>query len=349
MINSSKFMVKNITIKSKRVFGASFSSAKTSKRIKQALFMAFRYALIICLSYMILYPILQMISTAIKHPYEIGSMSSVWIPQKFTLDNIKIAAIISDYPQNLLYTFGCTFVIMLLQVTNAAFAGYSFARLKFKGSNLLLGVVILTIIVPPASLMLPQYIYFRNFDIFGIFTLITGHKLNLLGKPASIFILAALGQGLSSGLFVYIFRQFFRGLPKELEEAAYVDGAGYLRIFLRIVLPVSKPGIVTVGVLSFIWNWNDTYFPGLFNPTSRYLRIRLSELSAPSGGTSNVQLAIGNHISEIPATLARLTSQPYDAMILTVCTLLTILPLVIFFFIVQKQFVEGVERSGITG
>lgn len=349
MINSLKIMTKGIIKKSKGEALARFSSAKLHKRVKQILIFAFRYALIICLSYMILYPILQMIATAVKHPYEIGSLSSIWIPQRFTLDNIKVAAIIMDYPKDLLYTFGCTFAVMLLQIINAAFAGYAFARLKFKGINLLLALVILTIIVPPASLMLPQYTYFRNFDIFGIFSLITGHKLNLLGKPVSIFILAALGQGLSSGLFIYIFRQFFRGLPKELEEAAYVDGAGYLRIFLRIVLPVSKPGIVTVGVLSFIWNWNDTYFPGLFNPTNSYLRIRLSELSAPSGGTSNVQLAIGNHISQIPATIARLTSQPYDALILTVCTLLTILPLIIFFFIVQKQFVEGVERSGITG
>jgi multiple sugar transport system permease protein len=349
MINSSKLKGKGAVRTNKGEVRGRLSSAKVRKRIKQILLLAFRYALIICLSYMILYPILQMISTAIKHPHEIGSMSSIWIPQRFTLDNIRVAATILDYPRNLLYTFGCTFAIMLLQIMNAALAGYSFARLKFKGSNLLLGLVIFTIIVPPASLMLPQYVFFRNFDILGIFSLITGDKLNLLGKPVSIFILAALGQGLSSGLFVFIFCQFFRGLPKELEEAAYVDGAGYLRIFRSIVLPASKPGIVSVGVLSFIWNWNDTYFPGLFNPTNRYFRLRLSELSAPSGGTSNVQLAIGNNISKIPPTIARLTSQPYDALIITVCTLLTILPLIILFFIVQKQFVEGVERSGITG
>lgn len=349
MINTVRIAVKNIAVAKKDGAKGGFNTAKASKHVKQVLVMAFRYALIICLSYMILYPLLRMITTTLKHPYDIGSMGSVWIPEIITLDNIIVAAIIMDYPKALLYTFASTLVIMLLQIFSAAFAGYSFARLKFRGSNLLLALVIFTIIVPPSSLMLPQYVLFRNFDIFGIFSMITGSKLNLLGKPASLFLLAALGQGLSAGLFVYVFHQFFRGLPKELEEAAYVDGAGILRIFFSIVLPASKPGIITVGVLSFVWNWNDTYFPRLFNPTDSYLRIRLSSLSAPSGGTSNVQLAIGNAVSKIPPEITRLTSNPYDLMILTVCSLLIILPLIIFFLIVQKHFVEGVERSGITG
>lgn len=319
------------------------------KKTQQIISMSFRYALIICLSYMILYPLLRMISTTFTHPYDIGSLGSIWVPETPTFDNIKVASIIMNYPKAVLYTAGSTFIIMLLQILNSAFAGYSFARLQFKGSKLLFMLVMFTIIVPPASLMLPQYILFRNFDIMGIFETITGSKLNLLGSPISMCLLAATGQGLSSGLFIYIFRQFFRGLPRELEEAAYVDGAGFLRIFFTIVLPISKPSIITVGILSFVWNWNDTYFPRLFNPTSNYLRIRLGMLSAPSGGTSNVQLAIGNAISKIPPDITRLSSAPYDSLILTVCSLLTILPLIIFFLIVQKHFVEGIERTGIVG
>jgi len=323
--------------------------AKVNKIIRKTLVMLFRYALIICLSYMILYPLLRMLATVFTHPYDIGSMGSIWIPEMPVLDNIIVAFHIMNYPKALLYTTSATLVVVLLQIFNAALAGYAFARLKFKGSRLLFALVIFTIIVPPSSVMLPQYVYLRNFDILGIFRLITGNKLNLLGKPASMWLLAAMGQGLNSGLFVYIFRQFFKGLPKELEEAAYVDGAGILRIFLKIVLPMSKPSILTVGVLSFVWNWNDTYFPRLFNPTNNYLRIRLSGLSAPSGGTSNVQLAIGNVVSKLPPDIVRLTSDAYDKLILSVCSLLIILPLIIFFLIVQKHFVEGIERSGIVG
>jgi len=290
-----------------------------------------------------------MISTAFTHPYDIGSMGAIWIPETPTFDNLKVASVILNYPKALLYTAGSTFIIMLLQILSSALAGYSFARLQFRGSKLLFMLVIFTIIVPPASLMLPQYVFFRNFDILGIFQKITGHKLNLLGKPISMCILAATGQGLNAGLFIYIFRQFFRGLPRELEEAAYVDGAGFLRIFFRIVLSISKPAIMTVGVLSFVWNWNDTYFPRLFNPTNDYLRIRIGALSAPSGGTSNVQLAIQNAISKIPPNVVRLSSAPYDSVILTACSLLAIVPLIIFFLIIQKYFVEGIERSGIVG
>ncbi|NLO83582.1 MAG: carbohydrate ABC transporter permease [Clostridiales bacterium] len=319
------------------------------KNINNALVLAFKYTLIICISYMILYPLLRMISVTFTHPYDYGSLGSIWIPASPTIDNLKIALIIMDYSKSVLYTTVSTLGITLLQIFNAALAGYSFARLRFRGSGILFALVIFTIIVPPASVMLPQYVYFRNFDILGIFKLITGEKLNLLGNPASMMILAAMGQGVGGGLFIYIFRQFFKGLPKELEESAYVDGASFPRIFFRIVMPLSKPAILTVGVLSFVWNWNDTYFPQLFNPSSSYLRVRLEMLRAPSGGTSNVQLAIGNAISRIPPDVTRLSSASYDAQILTVCSLLVILPLIVFFIIAQKHFIEGVERSGIVG
>lgn len=357
MINSLASIINNITNTSKRnvIVIQKFKTRRKitysylKKKTNSVLVMTFKYALIICLSYMILYPLLRMISTTFTHPYDYGSLGSIWIPASPTFDNIKIAAIIMDYPKSVLYTAGSTLSIMLLQVLSAALAGYSFARLKFKGSGLLFALAIFTIIVPPASVMLPQYVFFRNFDILGIFERMTGEKLNLLGKPTSMLILAAMGQGLNGGLFIYIVRQFFKGLPKELEEAAYVDGAGFLRIFFGIVMPLSKPSILTVGVLSFVWNWNDTYFPQLFNPSSNYLRVRLGMLSAPSGGTSNVQLAIGNAISKIPSDVVRLSSASYDSLILTVCSLLVILPLIVFFIIIQKHFIEGIERSGIVG
>lgn len=357
MINGRTGTVNNVANTVKRgIFPLQISRPKKKityfyikKKVISSLIMAFKYALIICLSYMILYPLLRMISTTFTHPYDYGSLGSLWVPASPTLDNIKVAAIIMDYSKSVLYTAVSTFCVMVLQILSAALAGYSFARLKFKGSGLLFALVIFTIIVPQGSLMLPQYVFFRNFDILGIIKLISGRKLNLLSKPTSMLILAALGQGLNGGLFIYIFRQFFKGLPKELEEAAYVDGAGFLRIFFRIVMPLSKPSILTVGVLSFVWNWNDTYFPQLFNPSSNYLRIRLGMLSASSGGTSNVQLAIGNAISRIPSDVVRLSTDSYDSLILTVCSLLVILPLIVFFLIIQKHFIESIERSGIVG
>ncbi len=318
------------------------------KRAFSVVIAIFRYALILCISFMILYPLLTMISRAFTHPEYLGSATSIWIPVRATFDNIIVAATILNYPTAIVYTFFSTAAITTLQIFGSAFAGYSLSRLKFRGSGLIFALVILTIIVPPATLMLPQYILFKNFDLFGLFKLITGEPLNLLGKPVSMFMLAFLGQGLSGGLFIYIFRQFFMGVPKELEEAAYVDGSGFPRTFFKIVLPSSQPAFLTVGVLSFVWNWNDSYFPSLFNPTKNLLRMQLNQLNMPSGGGSSVQLAIGNNVSKLIG-VTWLRTQAYDVAMLSVAALLVMLPLIVGFVIVQKRFVESIERSGIVG
>lgn len=333
------------------------NKAKVKKRAKSVIGMVFRYILIIDLGYMILYPILQYITQAFTHPYDAASTAFVWLPPTLSMDNIRMAWELLRYPTAFTYTFVSTAVVMLCQMLGSAFFGYSFARLKFKGSGVVFALVVLTIIVPQSALMLPQYIHFRNFDFFGIIQALLGHPLNLLNQRASIYILSFVGQGLSGGLFIYIFRQFFRGIPKELEEAAYIDGAGFLRTFFRIVLPVARLAFVTVGTLSFVWNWNDTYFPRLFNPTDNYLNVRIQTLKAPSGGDTLVQQAISRLYSnaKTPEAIAnlrsivRLKTEAYDTNILATCALLTIIPLIILFLVVQKQFVEGVERSGIVG
>ena len=309
----------------------------------------FRYLLIICLAYMILYPLLRMFAEGIAHPHTIGMVGSIWIPPIISFDNFMVAFTVMNFIPSLIFTVSIISLMMILQTFNAALAGYAFARLRFRGSGILFGLVILTIVVPTQTLMLPQFVLFRNFDIFGIFNLILGEPLNLLGEPTAMFLMAGLGQGIAGGMFIYIFRQFFRGLPKELEEAAHVDGAGVIRTFFTIVIPMAKPAVLTVATLSFIWNYNDSFFPQLFHPTGQYLRARITALNAPSGGTSTMQLAIGLVRGNIPRGAVVLSSPAYDAVILTVCTLLSILPLVVIFLIIQKQFVEGVERSGIVG
>lgn len=306
-----------------------------------------RYSLIICLSFLILQPIFKQISTAFKSPYELGMPVSEWIPGETSTEHIQIAFMLLKYPKSLSYTLLTTALIMILQTISAAFAGYSFARLKFKGSGLLFGCVILTIVIPPQVLMLPQYMYFRNFDILGIIKLITGNHLNLLNSSVTLYIMSALGMGLKSGLYIFIFRQFFRGLPKELEEAAFVDGAGFLRTFFAIVLPAAKSSIVTVAVLSFVWNWNDTYFVNLFNPTANNLMVSLNTASSHMDQAIN-NVAVSN--AAAVENFALFTGNPlYQSAIAQTASLLIMLPLIIMYLFIQKQFVEGAERSGIVG
>jgi len=327
-----------------------FNRVRALKKTRAVAIGVFRYILIVCLMYMILYPLLVMIARGAVHPHGIGMVGSIWIPPIASIDNFIVAWHVMDFLPTLGFTMFFITVIMVLQLFNSAFAGYAFSRLRFPGSGIVFALVLLTIVVPTQALFLPQHVMFQRFDFLGIISLINGQPLNLLGSPAAMFVMAGLGQGLAGGIFIYIFRQFFRGLPKELEEAAYVDGAGVIRTFFQIVLPMSKPGILTVATLSFIWNWNDGWFQSIFHPVQSYMRVRINTLNSPGiGGTSVMQQAIETIRHRLPHDIALLTTPQYDATIREVANFLSIVPLIILFLLIQRQFVQGVERSGIVG
>ncbi|MBQ3080808.1 MAG: carbohydrate ABC transporter permease [Clostridia bacterium] len=315
------------------------------KRLKSFVTGAFRYLLIVCLSYLILAPILINLSTAFTNPRDLAFPSSMWIPARFSIENWHVSGLMLNYGKSLPYTLGFTAIICLLQTASAVMAGYTFARLKFPGRNILFALAIFTIVVPPQMFMLPQYLFFKEFDILGIFRAITGKPINLLGSSISLFILNAFGMGLKSGLYIYIFRQTFRALPKELEEAAYIDGAGFLRTFVSIVLPSAGAGILTVAVLSYVWSWNDPYYVQLFDNTNvNFLMLAFNK------ATGSVDEALASISSKVPVTYAFLLKNPvYESAIAKTAALLVFLPLVGLYMIVQRKFVQGVERSGIVG
>ena len=303
-----------------------------------------RYALILCIGYIILLPILDMISTAIMSPEEVGSPVSEWVPSEFSVEHIIVAFKLINYPSAVVYTLFTTALQVVLQVFSAAISGYAFARVRSKKIQAMFIVVILTIIVPQSVILLPQYIYFRNFDILGIIKLITGSQLNLLGKPIVLYLLDFCGMGLRAGLYIYIFRQFFRGLPYSLEEAAYVDGSGFIRTLFKIALPNATPSIITVTVLSFVWNWNDTFYTNRFVGNELNLMVRLNKVAA---AMSNMLQAIGQ---KIPVDYYFEYSDPlYQASVLSTASLLVILPLIILYSFIQKQFVESASNSGMGG
>lgn len=303
-----------------------------------------RYILILCIGMIILMPILEMISGTFMSPDEVGSPVSKWVPSSFSIEHIYVAFQLLNYPSALLYTLGTTALQVVLQILSAAVTGYSFARLRSKKLQKLFAIVILTIVVPPSVLMLPEYMFFRNFDIFGIIEAITGSPINLLGKPIVLYILDFFGMGLKAGLYIFIFRQFFRGLPRELEEAAHMDGCSFLRTLFNIIMPNAVPGIITVGVLSFVWNWNDTYYTNLFVANKLNLMVKLNDVS---GDMENTVAAIGR---KVPADFVFNTSSTlYQGSILTASSLLVILPLIVLYMFIQKRFVESASNAGIVG
>lgn len=306
---------------------------------KNALWSFVRAVLIIGISYIVLYPVLMKLSIAFKDKIDIYNPTIVWIPQHFTIDNFTYVIKIMDYWETLLNTFVLSAVVTLLSTVSAALAGYSFARLRFKGSGLLFALVILTILVPPQTIMVPTYLYFKNFDPLGFMTLIKGSGVNLLDSYWPFILTSITATGLKAGLYIFIFRQFFRGMPKEIEEAALVDGAGTTKTFLNIMVPNAVPAVITVMLFAFVWQWNDSYFTTLFLTETKMLSSQLSSL--PSNVAQQIALELGLNGAQI---------DPYYASMLSnTGMVLAIAPLIIMYLFVQRYFVESVERTGLIG
>lgn len=222
--------------------------------------------------------------------------------------------------------------LMAIQVFICSMVGYGFARYKFPGKNILFACVVIMIVIPTNTIMLPLYMTFAKFDVLGIMKLIKGSPVNLLSTPVPMYIMTLFGCGLRSGLYIYIFNQFFRGLPKEIEEAAFVDGAGTLYTYFRIMLVNALPSAVTVAIFSMVWQYNDTFYAKLF-------------LISDS-------IVISKKISTITATISTLEKILDPAILqlfLDAGIVLVMIPIVIIYVLLQKQFIEGVERSGIVG
>lgn len=294
-----------------------------------------RFVLILGLSFVIIYPILQKISTAFKHQTDLYSPIVVWIPETFTLDNFRSAMSILEYGDTLLNTFILSATTAILTTASCALAGYAFARLKFKGSNLLFFGVILTIVVPPTTILIPMYMNLREFTLGGIIPLFTGGPINLLNSYWPFILTSITGTSLRAGLYIFIFNQFFRGLPKALEEAAYMDGAGVVKTFFMVMLPNAKSAMVTVLLFSFVWQWNDSFFTTTYLTSANVMATKLSSLPY------NLKTFLDSSGGAVDPF--------YLSMVQDTGILLAIAPLIILYLFVQKQFVESVERTGIVG
>ena len=180
--------------------------------------------------------------------------------------------------------------------------------------------------------MLPLYTTFRNFDPAGIATAITGAPINLMGTPWPMYVMSFLGCGVRAGLYIYIFNQFFRGLPKEIEEAAFVDGAGMWYTYFNIMLKNASPAVITVTVFSMVWQFNDTFYSNLF-------------LVSPD-------IVISKKISTLQSVIAnqdKILNVTIQELYLHAGIILVLLPIILIYLLLQRYFIEGVERSGIVG
>ncbi len=323
------------------------------------------------LAFVIIFPIFQEVTLAFRHPIDLNNKLVNWIPEHFSLFNFKVAAALLDYWRGLLCNFKVSAISTICQLFAASLAGYAFSRLKFRGSNVLFWLIMLTLIVPPQAVALARKIYFMNFDILsfgnnpGFFESLLGKPLELhgVGKDIIFYITSITGQGIRAALFIFLFRQFFRGIPIELEESAQIDGAGVVRTFISVMLPNARGVIVTVALFAFVWQWNDVYYTGMYGISGivrngdgtvavnfPMLTRKLIDMSQNFGNYfATLQITDPNFADLFKETGDLSKNQLYLQTLLNTSALMLMAPLIIGYLFVQRLFIEGVERSGIVG
>lgn len=311
--------------------------------IKKVVWYLFRFLLLLGISYVILFPFFSKISSSFMSPEDFVDVTVRLIPKHPTLSTYQ--AIIKDngYFTALLNTFVLSLVCAVIQTFVCCLIGYGFAKFKFKGNSILFLCVIFTMVVPHSTLQLSLFMKFRYFDILGIVNFLGGGvidainvldgttSINFINSDWPLYILSITGLAYKNGLFIFLLRQFYRGIPDELEESAYLDGSGVFRTFVSIIIPLSVTMMITVFMFSFCWQWTDNFYTELFYTTA-------GKKLLPD-------------IIKIPKSLdTNYAGQAlYTAAINNTCGIMIMAPLIILYLFGQKYIVQGIERSGITG
>ena len=247
-------------------------------------------------------PFVWMFLTAFKTNTEAMAIPPTIFPKKFRLDSF--ATIFEKLPFVKIYlnTIISALVTVAAQLTFCAMAGYAYARINFPFKNVLFTATLAVLMVPGTFFILPQYRIIN--------------KLGLLNTIPARFL-----PNLFSAMGTFLLRQFFLSLPQELEDAAYIDGCNRGKAFLRIMLPLIKPGLVSLGILTFRFAWNDLMWPMIVNTSTEKMTL--------SAALSFMQ---GQYLTDFPGVMAG--------------AFMAVIPMIVIFAIFQKQFIEGIATSG---
>lgn len=297
----------------------------------------FRFVLLFGLSFVILYPYISKIFFSFMGRDDFVDVMVVLIAKYPTLDTYKAILQDNQYFQALLNSAMLSIMCACIQTITCTLVGYGFAKFNFRFKKLLFICVIFMMIVPHDTIQLSLFMKFRYFDIWGLGGLISNifggdwAGLNLLNTNWPMAIMSLTCIAFKNGLFIFIMRQYFNGVPDELEEAAYVDGAGVYKTFMKIIIPMSTTMLVTIFMFAFAWQWSDMFYTELFY-------------------TGNATVLLPD-IVKVPSSLDTdyAAQTAYESAARNTCGLLILAPLVVLYLFTQRTMIEGVERSGITG
>lgn len=290
--------------------GAEIQPKRSSIRAQVLRRNIFLYVGMIVLGLIFMFPFFWTVSSSLKEPFELHTFPPTWLPAVPQWQNY--ARVLEKVPF-LLWAWNSIYVVVLSTlgtVISASLVAYSFARFRYRGRDVIFVITLGTMMLPAQVTLIPQFVLF--------------HKLGWINTLMPLWIPAWFGGAFD----IFLFRQFMMSLPRELDEAAIIDGASYPRIYWNILMPLCKPVIATVAVISFIAGWNDFVNPLIY-------------LSSPDKFT----LAVGlNFFKSVPES----TGLPLDHLLMA-GSVMVIIPVLIIFFATQRYFVQGVVLSGIKG
>lgn len=271
------------------------------------------YIVAILASALFMLPFAWTIFSSLKSPSELYMFPPRWLPATPRFGNYAEVFELAPFGRWLWNSFYVSTVATFGAVLSAAVTGYSFARFRYPGRNLLFMLALSTLMLPREVTLIPLYLLFN--------------KIKWLDTYLPLTVPPILGGG---AFLIFMMRQFFMTIPMDLDEAARIDGAGYLRIFWQIILPLSGPALATAAVITFIAEWNDFLFP--------YIILN-----------DKLKFTIGIGIKYFQTIASNIDSMEPRENLLMAASLMMTTPIIVLFFLAQRYFVRGIVMSGIKG
>ncbi|MBQ3057241.1 MAG: carbohydrate ABC transporter permease [Clostridia bacterium] len=330
---------------------------------KNVLWYIFRLLLLIGIAFVILKPFYTMIMRSFMEASNFVDDTVVNVPRAFSALIYKAIIVDLEYFKVFFLTLALSLGCALLQTFSCSLIGYGLAKFKFRGAKVVFLLVILTLVIPHGTMQSAIFYRFNHMDIFGIFNFLAGGArtgiegidkilsgihilpskfvggISTISSVVPILLLSVTGLAFKNGLYIFLLRQFFRGVPDELEESAYLDGANTFRTFVQVILPLSIPMLITVFLFAFCWQWTDDF----------YLRLFFS-VNPPQLMSYLPNFNLGDMVTIATIwTQETGSSAKYSQAVMYACGLMACAPLIILYLFCQRYLVQGIERSGIVG
>jgi len=292
------------------------------------------------LCFLVLLPVLRQISLMFMSADDVFDVTVAYLPKNFSLMFVELCVKVLDFPKTVLTTFLASFAIAAVQALSCSFIAYGLARFRFLLRGPLFVMVVLTLMVPPVVLLLPQYFLLSHFDPFGLVTLLSGRAggLSLLNTWWPFILVSLTGVGFKNGLYIYLMIQYYKSFPVALEEAAAIDGIGTLRFYLTIAQRLALTLIATCFILAFVWQWSDIQFTMYYMPQAPLLSIKLRTL---------IEAASQILMPNLDSTARVRMPTAYENAVSSAGMVLGMAPLVVVYLFTQRFLTESIERTGI--